>query len=104
MVVLETFALVGHVWPWFLLWGLPFAVLAWRYWLGQAFLAVIVLSPVLNIAWMVAPDWHYRGPLGVLMYGGALLLTLALAWSPIGRRIRSGTAPEWNTFRQTPTP
>ena len=104
LVVLETFALIGHVWPWFLLWGLPFAVMSWRHWLGQAFLAVIVLSPVLNIAWMVAPDWHYRGPLGVLMYGGALLLTLALAWSPIGRRIRSRTAPEWNTFRQTPTP
>ena len=104
LVSLETFALVGHVWPWFLLWGLPFAVMSWRHWLGQAFLAVVVLSPVLNIAWMIAPDWRYRGLFGMVMYGGAIFLTLALSWSPIGRRIRSETAPEWITFRQPSIP
>ena len=104
VICLETFVVVGHVWPWFLLWGLPFAVLAWRHWLGQAFLSVVLLSPLLNVAWIVAPDFRYRGLLGILLYGGAALLMLALTWSPIGRRIRSDPAPEWNTLQRPFSP
>ena len=99
-IVFATFGLVGHVWPWFLLWGLPFAVLSWRYWLGQAFLAVAIFSPVLNLAWTISRDWYYRTELGILMYAGAGLLVLALNLSPLGRQIRSETAPEWDSFPQ----
>jgi hypothetical protein len=48
------FSAVGHVWPWFMLWPLPFACVLWHRLIGRAYLLVAILTPVLNLAWLFA--------------------------------------------------
>jgi hypothetical protein len=48
------FTVVGHVWPWFLIWPLPFAALLWEKAAGKMYLLCVALSPLMNLAWFLA--------------------------------------------------
>jgi hypothetical protein len=48
------FTVVGHVWPWFLIWPLPFAALLWEKPAGKVYLLCVALSPLMNLAWFRA--------------------------------------------------
>jgi len=85
-IILITFVSVGHVWPWFLSWGVPLAAVTWRHWLSRAFLAVVICSPIMNVAWFIDTSWRWRESIGMAMYGGALVLltvsSLYRGWHP----------------------
>jgi alpha-1,6-mannosyltransferase len=90
-----TFAIVGHVWPWFVLWPLPFAILLWHRPIGRAYLLLAVLSPIMNVAWFRADakDLWTRGA-GFLYFGiavGCLALLELVEW--VRRRETPALAP-----------
>jgi hypothetical protein len=70
----------GHVWPWYALWLLPFAALAWDRAIGWATLAFAVTTPILNLHWLLPVDPRVKPYLGLVTYGLALLLTPVAAW------------------------
>ncbi|HEY5547272.1 MAG TPA: hypothetical protein VIK50_14565 [Gemmatimonadaceae bacterium] len=84
--------LVGHVWPWFMLWLLPLAALSGGHALGRWVLAVFVFLPVLNLAWMLRPDWSLLEPLGLLVFGSATVVTMISTWA---RTVRERGSTRW---------
>ena len=72
------FCIVGHVWPWFVVWLVSIAACAcW------SFLAVLVMlfasaAPLLDLAWLLRDDMSLLAPLGLLVYALALCGTLLL--------------------------
>ena len=70
------FHVVGHVWPWFLLWVLPWAALARDRALGVFVLSLIVVAPVFNLNWIVATDRALVPFFGKITYGLAAIITL----------------------------
>ena len=82
--LLVVLLLVGHIWPWFVLWVLPPAVLLWDRWAGRVALALLTAVPVLNVAWIAGqtgPMLGRRGPLvippHVMLYGLTLIALVA---------------------------
>lgn len=78
------FATVGHVWPWFSLWLLPFAALTWRLPSGQAALAFCFAVPVLDQGAYLGNNWSDRAWFGLVLYTVTVVLTACL-WT-ISRR------------------
>ena len=72
------FVVVGHVWPWFVIWGLPFAVLTWRSSLSWYLLSLAALAPFLNLHWLVGTTWELRPNTGLAFYFSALIATVWL--------------------------
>lgn len=74
-----TFSVVGHVWPWFLLWTLPFAAQAPRHWLSAFVVTVAALAPFSVVHWwrfeLQSEDALYRN----LLVSGVIYGTAALA-------------------------
>ncbi|MBK7715854.1 MAG: hypothetical protein IPI38_10570 [Gemmatimonadetes bacterium] len=70
--------LTGHVWPWFALWLVPVVALAWPTPWSAVALAFLLLTPVLDLAWVLRPDWSLRPWFDLPLYGAPLALTLVL--------------------------
>lgn len=93
------FTVVGHVWPWFVIWLLPAAALTWETRIGQAALAFCFLVPILDQGAYLSNTWSgVRPALGVLLYAGTAVLFLVVArFMPDKSRLRAGQP-------STPTP
>jgi hypothetical protein len=68
-----SFALVGHIWPWYLVWILGLAAVIPSWWLSRFVIGVAILVPFTIVAWWVdslddEQDWA-----AFIMYGGAVL-------------------------------
>ncbi len=71
-------SLTGHVWPWFALWLAPVVALAWPApWTAVA-LAYLLLVPLLNLAWVLRPDWSLRPWFDLPLYGAPFALAIVL--------------------------
>jgi hypothetical protein len=70
------FTVVGHVWPWFVLWALPLAVLTWRSPLAWFVLILGLCTPFLNLHWLVGTNWALRPVSGLLYYAFAVIMTV----------------------------
>jgi hypothetical protein len=78
IILTVLFVIVGHVWPWFIIWGLPFAVLTWRSSLSWYFFCLAALAPFLNLHWLVGTTWELRPNTGLAYYFSALIATVWL--------------------------
>jgi hypothetical protein len=88
ILVTVLFTVVGHVWPWFMLWALPLAVLTWRSPLAWFVLILGSCAPFLNLHWLVGTDWALRPVSGLLYYAFALIMTI---WVYAHYRLNRGT-------------
>lgn len=70
--------LTGHVWPWYALWLVPLVALAWPAPWSVVALAYLLLIPVLDLAWVLRPDWSLRPWFDLPLYGVPLTLALVL--------------------------
>jgi hypothetical protein len=77
-VLTVLFTVVGHVWPWFMLWALPAAVLTWRSPLAWFVLSLAAFTPFLNLHWLIGTNWNLRPVSGLLYYAFGLLVTVWL--------------------------
>lgn len=78
------FSIIGHVWPWFLLWSLPIAALVWNTPLAWVILILAAMSSFLDLHWLIGTDWHLRPVSGVLYY---MLAFAATAWIYVRYRL-----------------
>lgn len=69
------FSVVGHVWPWFLIWCVPFAALAPRHLLSVFVIAVAAIAPFTIAHWWRLGDTDTLDE-SVLMYGVAIMACL----------------------------
>lgn len=83
--------LTGHVWPWFALWLVPFVALEWPAPWCVVALGFLLLTPTLNLAWVLRPDWSLRPWYDLPLYGVPLALTLMILLP--GRRPASLESP-----------
>lgn len=77
------FGVVGHSWPWFFVWLLPFAALAPRNWLSVFVIAAAMVSPLTIAHWwrwhitsVTAPFEHHLLP-SLVMFGFAGAASIA---------------------------
>ena len=88
------FTTVGHVWPWFSIWILPFAALAWRSPAGQAGLAFCLSIPILDQGAYLGNNWNDRSWFGLALYTVTVVLTIGM-WTSARARgpLIRGNAP-----------
>ncbi|HUL10557.1 MAG TPA: hypothetical protein VLU73_00040 [Methylococcaceae bacterium] len=91
------FVVVGHVWPWYFIWCIPFAALASSYWLSWFMVGAASVAPFTMVCW-----WHfdledpfYAHDLPSLpLYGAAVLAVVVCArWKERVETSRSGSYP-----------
>lgn len=99
VVITVLFTVVGHVWPWFVIWALPAAVLTWRSPLAWFILTLAAVAPFLNLHWLVATDWALRPVTGLLYYAIGVIITIWLfaryrlgSPAPVNHATREGGA------------
>ncbi len=71
--------LVGHVWPWFALWLVPFLAVLWPARVAGVLLTFLLMVPFLDLGWILAPDWRYRPVVDMPVYT-SVLLVIAFLW------------------------
>lgn len=71
------FAGISHLWPWYVIWGLAFAVVVPTWWLSRFVAGVALLVPFTIASWWLDPFAHHRAVAALTMYVGAALWTLA---------------------------
>jgi hypothetical protein len=93
VMCLVLFVMVGHVWPWFFVWCLPFAALCSSYWLAWFVVGAAMVAPFSIVHW-----WHlsktygeaYRPELLILpMYFVALCAVVYIRFSRWGQKAGS---------------
>jgi alpha-1,6-mannosyltransferase len=67
------FTAVSHLWPWYMIWGLAFAVQFPAWWLSRFVIAVAVLVPF-SVVWWISPFAEHMAAL--VLYVVAILGTL----------------------------
>ena len=74
------FVAVSHLWPWYMIWSLAFAVLLPTWWLSRFVVSVSVMVPF-AVVWWISPFAYDMAAL--VMYGAAILwmLSMRYAWS-----------------------
>lgn len=81
------FTQVGHVWPWFVLWIVVPAAIAGHSALLRFVIAVAVVTPFMDLYWLLAPGWDKLAYGSVAFYAlaaGALLLFPRGGWVILG--------------------
>jgi alpha-1,6-mannosyltransferase len=74
-----SFALIGHIWPWYLVWSLPMAALIPGWWLSRFVIGVALFAPFTAAVWWVPAAEDYQNFAALLLYSGALLWTYLTA-------------------------
>jgi alpha-1,6-mannosyltransferase len=74
-----SFAAIGHLWPWYLIWTLPLVALVPGWWLSRFILGLAIFAPFTVIVWWVPEAEDYKDLAALVMYAGAALWTLLTA-------------------------
>lgn len=77
VVACMLFVLVGHVWPWFALWLVPFLVL-WPSRAAGVLLAFLLMVPFLDLGWILATEWRLRPIVEIPVYTSVLVVMIFL--------------------------
>jgi alpha-1,6-mannosyltransferase len=75
------FAAVSHLWPWYMIWSLAFAVLLPAWWLSRFVVSVSVMAPF-AVVWWISPLALDMSAL--VMYGAAILWMLCIRYASGG--------------------
>lgn len=75
---------INHLWPWYLIWVIPFAALVPHWWLSRFVVGLALLAPFTAIIWWVPALVAYKDLTALCLYSGALGWTVVSGW--IGRR------------------
>jgi alpha-1,6-mannosyltransferase len=91
------FTAVSHLWPWYMIWSLAFAVLLPAWWLSRFVVSVSVMAPF-AVVWWISPLALDMAAL--VMYGAAILWMASMRYafgSPTSTAVSAGqeraTAP-----------
>ncbi|MGE0004271.1 MAG: hypothetical protein AB7S92_01660 [Parvibaculaceae bacterium] len=71
-----SFAAVNHLWPWYLIWLVPFAALVPHWWLSRFVIGLALLAPFTAVIWWINAFGPYKDVAALCLYGGALCWTL----------------------------
>jgi len=66
--------LVGHVWPWFALWLVPFLAILWPSRSAAVLLAFLLMIPFLNLGWIFETSSRLRSLVEFPVYTSALVV------------------------------
>lgn len=72
-------ALVGHVWPWFSLWLVPFLAVLWPTRSAGVLLTFLLMVPFLDLGWILAPDWRFRSMVEFPVYT-SVVVAIVFLW------------------------
>jgi alpha-1,6-mannosyltransferase len=67
-----TFSTVAHLWPWYLVWLLPFAALSPRWWLARFVTGVALLMPFTVAIWWIPQFDDQKEVAALILYLGAI--------------------------------
>lgn len=67
-------ALVGHVWPWFGLWLVPFLAVLWPGRAAAVVLTFLLMVPFLDLGWILATEWRLRPFVEIPVYSSVLVV------------------------------
>lgn len=70
--------LVGHVWPWFGLWLVPFLAAVWPGRTAGVLLAFLLMVPFLNLGWILATEWRLRPFVEIPVYTSVVAVLIFL--------------------------
>lgn len=68
--------LVGHVWPWFALWLVPFLAILWPSRSAAVLLVFLLMIPFLNLGWIFEPSQGLRSLVEFPVYTSMLVVML----------------------------
>lgn len=68
-----SFSLIGHVWPWYLVWTLPLAALVPGWWLSRFIVGLSLAAPFTAIVWWVPAAEDFKNEAALVMYAVAVL-------------------------------
>ena len=71
-----SFAAINHLWPWYLIWMIPFAALVPHWWLSRFVIGLALFAPFTAIIWWVEAFGPYKDVAAFCLYGGAVGWTL----------------------------
>jgi alpha-1,6-mannosyltransferase len=74
------FTFVSHLWPWYLIWIVPFAALLPGWWLSRFVVGVALIVPFAVAIWWVAPVPHHMELTALAVYVAAVVWTLSTRW------------------------
>jgi alpha-1,6-mannosyltransferase len=72
------FTAVSHLWPWYMIWSLAFAVLLPAWWLSRFVVSVSVMAPF-AVVWWISPFALDMSAL--VMYGAAILWMVSMRYA-----------------------
>jgi alpha-1,6-mannosyltransferase len=81
------FSVIGHVWPWYLIWGLALAALRPAWWLSRFITGAAIVAPFTLAAWWIHPLSEWRDVVSLGLYAFATLwaaLPTLGAWRSYG--------------------
>ncbi|MEA2990642.1 MAG: alpha,6-mannosyltransferase [Alphaproteobacteria bacterium] len=70
-----TFAIIAHIWPWYLVWTAALAALLPGWWLSRFVIGVTIVAPFTLVAWWVPLFAYSTHWAALVMYVAALLWT-----------------------------
>jgi hypothetical protein len=88
-LLLILFVVVGHVWPWFLIWSLPLVALRWDCLPSKILIPALFAVPLLDAHWVLSRSWRAVPDFGLAFYAVVAVLSLAAGWF-MHRRARVG--------------
>jgi alpha-1,6-mannosyltransferase len=71
-----TFSTVAHLWPWYLVWLLPFAALSPGWWLARFVTGVALLMPFTVAIWWIPQFDDHKEFAALILYLGAIAWTV----------------------------
>lgn len=77
------FTAVSHLWAWYVIWALAFAVLSPSWWLSRFIIGVCIVSPFTLGFWWIEPFANHRAAVAFGMYAFAALWTLLTRPGPL---------------------
>ena len=74
-----SFAMISHLWPWYLVWTLVFASFVPGWWLSRFILGLALLAPATAIVWWIPEVEDYKDIAALLLYASAVFGTVLTA-------------------------
>lgn len=71
---------VNHLWPWYLIWVIPFAALVPRWWLSRFVVGLALFAPFTAVVWWVPALAAFKDLAALGLYSGAIGWTFVSSW------------------------
>ena len=88
-----SFAAIGHVWSWYLVWMLPLAALVPGWWLARFIVGMTLAAPFLPLLWWVPEVEEYKNVAALVLYLAATGWTILSAPKQVESAEGAAAAP-----------